>query len=148
MGELTKSFIISMILLAGVSLASAYTPEQQTTIDGMRLSFQLGVAYQQAQQGQNIAEFNSLVDQYNAWIRAHFGEDANLLMPKINSVGVPPWGNTTGLQKLAGIEPRKPFNSSGDLSKFGKQEVYSQIKPGMSKENIEANAADWIMNNF
>jgi hypothetical protein len=61
-GELTKSFIITLILLAGISLASAYTPEQQTTIDGMRLSFQLGVAYQQAQQGQNIAEFNSLVD--------------------------------------------------------------------------------------
>lgn len=143
-----KTFILSLILLAGLSLASAYTPEQQTTIDGIRLGFQLGVAYQQAQAGQNVAGFNALVDQYNAWVRQHFGEDANLLMSKINSADIPPWGNATGLQKMAGIEPRNPFNTSSDLSKFGKQQVYTQLPSGVSKEYAEANAADWVLNNF
>jgi len=62
---------------------AAYTPEQQTTLDGMRLSFQLGVAYQQAQAGQNVAGFNALVDQYNAFVRTNFGEDPNLLATKM-----------------------------------------------------------------
>lgn len=53
--------IASLILLAG--LATAYTPEQQTTLDGMNLSFQLGIAYEKALQGQNIAEYNTLVQQ-------------------------------------------------------------------------------------
>jgi hypothetical protein len=79
-----KNSAIFVILLVELSLASAYTPEQQTTIDGMRLSFELGIAYQQAQQGQNVATFNSLVDQYNAWILQNFGEDANLLMSNLN----------------------------------------------------------------
>ncbi len=67
---------------------SLYFPEQQTTLDGMRLSFQLGVAYQQAQAGQNIAAFNALADQYNAWVVEHFGNDANLLMQKMDSSSV------------------------------------------------------------
>ena len=144
-----KTFIFSLILLSGLSLASAYTPEQQTTLDGMRLSFQLGVAYQQAQTGQNVVGFNTLVDQYNGWVRQHFGEDHNLLMSKIDP-NTPPWVNETGLQKLAGIETaRNPFNTSGDLSKFGKQQVYNQIPSGsMSKVNAEALAADWMLRNF
>ena len=111
--------IFSLIFLAGLSLASAYTPEQQTTIDGMRLSFQLGVAYQQAQAGQNVAGFNALVDQYNAFIRTNFGEDPNLLMSKIN-------GAWAGPQNL--IEQRNPFNTSSDLSQFGKHQVLAQTK--------------------
>jgi hypothetical protein len=74
--------VISLILLAG--LASAYTPEQQTILEGMNLSFRLGIAYEKASQGQNVAEFNALVDEYNAWIRQHFGEDVSLLMSKLN----------------------------------------------------------------
>ncbi len=58
-----KRFVIFAILLVELSLASAYTAEQQTIIDSINLSFQLGRAYQQAQQGQNVAEFNLLVDQ-------------------------------------------------------------------------------------
>jgi hypothetical protein len=73
--------IVLLALLLAVPCMASYTPEQQTTLDGMRLSFQLGVAYQQAQQGQNVAAYNALVEQYNAFIRANFGEDANLLMP-------------------------------------------------------------------
>jgi hypothetical protein len=78
------SFVLLGLLLAAPCTA-VYTPEQNTTLEGMRLSFQLGVAYQQAQTGQNIASFNALVDQYNTWIVEHFGNDANLLMPKMDS---------------------------------------------------------------
>lgn len=146
-----KTLIISLILLAGLSLASAYTPEQQTTIDGVRLGFQLGVAYQQAQAGQNVAGFNALVDQYNAWVRQHFGEDANLLMSKMNSADIAPWGNATGLQKLIGTEPRKPFNASSDLSKFGRQEILTPVSNGeanQAKAIAEEDAARYILNNF
>jgi len=145
-----KNFIIFVILLVELSLASAYTPEQQTTIDGMRLSFQLGIAYQQAQQGQNVATFNSLVDQYNAWILQNFGEDANLLMSKIITASGAPItvpGSLAISPNLLGVVQRRPFNASSDLSKFGKQQVMTQIPPG-SQENVEANAADWILKNF
>jgi hypothetical protein len=59
-------------------------PEQQTTLEGMNLSFQLGIAYEKASQGQNMTEYNALVDVYNAWIRQNFGEDANLFKQKMN----------------------------------------------------------------
>ncbi len=104
--------IIALILLAG--LASAYTPEQQTILDGMNLSFKLGIAYEKVSQGQDVPEFNTLVDEYNAWILQHFGKDANLIMSKINE--------TT---PLADQNLIMPFNASSDLSKFGKQQVYS-----------------------
>jgi len=111
--------VISLILLAG--LASAYTPEQQTTLDGMNLSFRLGMAYDKAIQGQNVAEFNALVDEYNAWIRQHFGEDASLLMSKLNE---PPIVITP--LAAGGTQPlTRPFNASSDLSQFGKQQVYA-----------------------
>ena len=103
--------IIFLILLAG--LVSAYTPEQQTTIDGMRLSFQLGIAHEKASQGQNVTGFNTLVDEYNAWIRQHFGEDADLFMSKIN-VSTP--SADSGL--------KTPFGANSDLSRFGKQQIY------------------------
>ena len=73
------SFVLVGLLLAAPCMA-VYTPEQNTTLEGMRLSFQLGTAYQQAQNGQNIASYNSLIDQYNAWVIEHFGNDANLLI--------------------------------------------------------------------
>jgi hypothetical protein len=60
-------------LLATVSLAAAYTPEQQATVDGVRLSFQLGQSYDKATQGQDVPVFNVLVDQCNAWVVKNFG---------------------------------------------------------------------------
>ena len=81
--DVIKSIIIIVLILLA-ALVSAYTPEQQTTIDGMNLSYQLCIAYEKASQGQNVTEFNTLVDIYNAWIREHFGEDVNLLMQKMN----------------------------------------------------------------
>lgn len=111
--------VIALILLAG--LASAYTPVQQTALDGMNLSFKLGMAYEKASQGQNVAEFNTLVDEYNAWIRQHFGGDANLLKSKMNETGIIEIKNPDS--GTAYLEAN-PFNTSSDLSKFGKQDVY------------------------
>jgi hypothetical protein len=78
-----KSIIIIFVsLLAALSLASAYTPEQQATLDVTRLSFQLGQAYEKVLQGGEPSAFNALVDQWNAWVVANFGQDPNLLMQK------------------------------------------------------------------
>ncbi|MDD1762992.1 MAG: hypothetical protein LUQ59_12245, partial [Methanothrix sp.] len=120
--------VISLVLLAG--LASAYTPEQQTTLDGMNLSFRLGIAYDMASQGQKVTEFNALVDEYNAWIRQHFGEDANLLMPKLNE------STTVGTTSVGGPALAKPFNASSDLSQFGKQQVYTESTTPRTPEEI------------
>jgi hypothetical protein len=122
-----KIIVISLFLLAG--LASAYTPEQQTMLDGMNLSFRLGVAYDKAIQGQNVVEYNALVDEYNTWIRPHFGEDTNLLMSRMNEpTTVPP-----SFAIVSNTPMTKPFNTSSELSKFGKQQVfatpYSTPKP-------------------
>jgi hypothetical protein len=121
--------VISLILLAG--LASAYTPEQQTMLDGINLSFRLGMAYEMASQGQNVAEYNALVDEYNAWIRQHFGEEASLLVSKLNET------TTVGTTSVAGNQTvTNPFNASSDLSKFGKQQVYAQSTSPLSQEDI------------
>jgi hypothetical protein len=71
--------ILFVSLLAAVSLASAYTPEQQNMIDGTQLSWKMATAYA----AKDTATFNALADQWNAWVRANFGEDANLLMQKM-----------------------------------------------------------------
>jgi hypothetical protein len=78
-----KTIIILVSLLMAVSLGAAYTPEQQTTVDGVKLAFSLGQAYQKALTGQNVTEFNALVDQWNAWVAENFGNDTTLLMEKM-----------------------------------------------------------------
>jgi hypothetical protein len=80
-----KTIIILVSLLAAISLAAAYTPEQQATVDGVRLSFQLGQAYDKAIQGQDVPAFNALVDQWNAWVVKNFGNDTALLMAKMTA---------------------------------------------------------------
>ena len=78
-----KTIIILVSLLAAISLAAAYTPEQQATIDGVRLSYQVGQAYEKYLQKGDASSFNALVDQWNAWVQKNFGQDANLLMQKM-----------------------------------------------------------------
>jgi hypothetical protein len=96
----------------------------------MNLSFRLGIAYDKASQGQNVTEFNSLVDEYNAWIRQHFGEDTNLLVSKLNE------STPVGMTSVVGSYTlTNPFNASSDLSKFGKQQVYTQ-RPPQTAEDI------------
>jgi hypothetical protein len=111
--------VISLILLAG--LASAYTPEQQTTLDGMDLSYRLGMAYATAIQGQNVTEYNALVDEYNAWIQQNFGDDASLLKSQLNASDLPaPTMIVLVAPANSGISYlTAPFNASTDLSKFG-----------------------------
>ncbi|MDD1758159.1 MAG: hypothetical protein LUQ22_05450, partial [Methanotrichaceae archaeon] len=92
----------------------------------------------------------SLVDQYNAWVRQHFGEDVNLLMSKIITASGAPMTVPNSLAispNLMGGVQKRPFNASSDISKFGKQKVLTQIPTG-SQENAEAIAADWILKNF
>ena len=101
--------IASLILLAG--LASAYTPEQQTTLDGMNLSFELGTAYEQALLGGTVSEYNALVDVYNAWIQKTFGNNTGLEKSKLGSAAL------SGTQEMTA-----PFNTSSELGKFGKTE--------------------------
>jgi hypothetical protein len=78
-----KTILILLSLLAAVSLAAAYTPEQQNTVDGLKLSFQVGQAYERATQGQDVPAFNALVDRWNAWVMSNFGNDTSLLMQKM-----------------------------------------------------------------
>ncbi len=112
-----KGFIvIALILLVG--LVSAYTPEQQATLDGMNLSFRLGMAYANAIQGQNVSEYNTLVDEYNTWIRQHIGEDASLFKSKLNTTGMPILVTPPNSGSAFVVQP---FNSSSDLSKFGQK---------------------------
>ncbi|MCK9440857.1 MAG: hypothetical protein M0Q13_05495 [Methanothrix sp.] len=80
-----KTIMILVSLLAAISLAAAYTPEQQNTVDGVRLSFQLGQAYDKATQGQDVPDFNALVDQWNAWVVKNFGNDTALIMTKMTA---------------------------------------------------------------
>jgi len=77
-----KKYILALLIIIGI--ASAYSTEQQEILDGIRLSFQLGVAYEQAKQGTNVTGFNDLADKYNAWIRKNFGEDPGLLISKMS----------------------------------------------------------------
>ena len=84
-----------------------------------------------------MTEFNALVDEYNAWVRQHFGEDANLLMSKIETT---PLG---GSQYLT-----KPLNASGDLSKFGKQQVYAANSQNAISGSNEYDISQQELNNF
>jgi hypothetical protein len=133
--------IIVLLLLAGqVSAYSPkYTPEQQTLLEGMSFSTRLCIAHEKAIQGQNVTEFNTLVDIYNAWIRQHFGEGADaLLMSKIAST------NLFGIAQEQQVMPKgytiagtinpyvttNPFNASSNLSQFGKQQVRTDLLGG------------------
>ena len=74
-------YIILVSLLAAVSLAAAYTPEQQNMIDGTQLSWKLATAYA----ANDVPTFNTLVDQWNAWVNKNFGQDPSMIMAKMNA---------------------------------------------------------------
>ncbi len=159
MGDIIKYVLIIVSILL-IGLVSAYTPEQQILIDGMNLRCQLCTAYEKAIQGQNIIEYNNLVDVYNAWIQQHFGEGADaLLVAKIspNLQGIAQKQATTTTKNPyyqtenppGGVNPyavRNPFNASSNLSKFGKQQVRTDLMG--EAEYIEATTADNILKDF
>jgi len=155
-----KNLIIMVFLLVGLAgQVYAYTPEQQTLLEGMKLSSQLWMAHEKAIQEQNVTEYNNLVDIYNAWVRQHLGEDANtLLMSKITTTNLPrvaqpqvmtenPYYQTEN--PPGAINPyvtRNPFNASSNLSQFGKQQVRTDIMGEAGY--IEATTADRILKDF
>ncbi len=78
-----KTVMLLVSLLAAVSLAAALTPEEQATVNGLQLSFELGTAYEKAVRGENVTAYNSLVDQWNAWVMTNFRNETALLREKI-----------------------------------------------------------------
>jgi hypothetical protein len=150
-----------LALIAGLTgQVCAYTPEQQTLLEGMKLSSQLWMAHENAIRGQNVTEYNNLVDIYNVWIRQHFGEGADaLLMSKITTTNLPgiaqkqqsttenPYYRTESPPGT--INPyatRNPFNTSSNLSKFGKQQVRTDLMGEAGY--IEATTADRVLKDF
>jgi len=80
-----KKYIVIFLCLVSLAMAAGYTDWQQGASEGLKMGFKMGQAYEQAQNGINVAGYNALVDEYNAWIREHFGEEPNMLMPKQNA---------------------------------------------------------------
>ena len=161
-----RCFVIFVILVVVVelSLASA-SAEQQIIADKptptpspiselANLSFKLGIAYQQAQLCHNVTAFNSMVDEYNAWVRQHFGEGADALlmskMPVPSSLAISP-PLTGGAQKQQVLPEipyltKNPFNASSDLSKFGKPQVFRDLPSGEEQYIEEASVYQKLKN--
>lgn len=128
-----KGMILPICLLLLAGLACGMSSEQQVMLDGMNLSYELGMAYDKAIQGQNVAEYNALVDEYNAFILLHFGENTSLTKAKLDESAIR--GTPTLLGSNTGYMT-KQFNASSDLSKFGKQDVYVSSREPISENAI------------
>ncbi len=128
-----KGMILSICLVLMAGLGSGFTSEQQIMLDGMNLSYELGMAYEKALQGQNVAEYNALVEEYNAFIQLHFGENTTLTKAKLDESAIRSTptllGSDTGYMT-------EQFNASSDLSKFGKQDVYVSSREPVSENAI------------
>ena len=128
-----KGMILSICLILMAGLGSGFTSEQQIMLDGMNLSYELGMAYEKALQGQNVAEYNALVDEYNAFIKLNFGENTSLTKAKLDESAIRSTptllGSDTGYMT-------EQFNDSSDLSKFGKQDVYVSSREPVSENAI------------
>ena len=128
-----KGMIVSICLILMAGLGSGFTSEQQIMLDGMNLSYELGMAYEKALQGQNVAEYNALVDEYNAFIKLNFGENTSLTKAKLDESAIRSTptllGSDTGYMT-------EQFNDSSDLSKFGKQDVYVSSREPVSENAI------------
>ena len=79
--EILKSVLFALMAVALIAFSSAqgYDATQQAMINGTTLSWKIATAYA----AQDIPTFNALAEQWNAWVRQHFGEDPNLLMQKM-----------------------------------------------------------------
>ena len=130
---LMKGMILPICLFLLAGLGCGFSSEQQIMLDGMNLSYELGMAYDKALQGQNVAEYNALVDEYNAFILLHFGENKSLTKSKLDDSSIR--GTPTLLGSNTGYMT-KQFNASSDLSKFGKQDVYVSSREPVSENAI------------
>lgn len=74
-------FIISMLALTTLSCAAQYNADQQAAMTGYGLSFHLGQQYQAIADGKgNITAYNSLVNEWNAFVQQNYGAESGLLM--------------------------------------------------------------------
>jgi len=128
-----KGMIVSICLILMAGLGSGFTSEQQIMLDGMNLSYELGMAYEKALQGQNVAEYNALVDEYNAFVKLNFGENTSLTKAKLDESAIR--STSTLLGSDTGYMTEQ-FNASSDLSKFGKQDVYVSSREPVSENAI------------
>ena len=130
---LMKGMILPICLFLLAGLGCGFSSEQQIMLDGMNLSYELGMAYDKALQGQNVAEYNALVEEYNAFILLHFGENTSLTKAKLDDSAIRSTptllGSNTGYMTTQ-------FNASSDLSKFGKQDVYVSSREPISENAI------------
>ena len=78
-------YLAVFLCLAGLAVAEEYTDFQKGALEGLNWGLKMGQAYQLALDGKDIAGFNKMVDEYNAWVRANFGEDPNILMNKMSA---------------------------------------------------------------
>lgn len=136
-----KTVMLLVSLLAAVSLAAAYTPEEQATVDGVLLSFELGVAYEKAIRGENVTSYNSLVDQWNAWVMTNFGNDTTLLREKIivSVETLEPYiaeNNASSNKIVHEIDSTKTY-ATNDISSLpdSVREAYAQTEEGKDKIN-------------
>jgi hypothetical protein len=131
-------YIILVSLLAAVSLAAAYTPEQQNMIDGTQLSWKMATAYAT----NDIATFNTLADQWNTWVYKNFGQDPNLIMAKMNAPldltkPIVTRNNTTSgiLHKIDGMSQTNSTVRTNDANLLTKAELDANraANPGMGE---------------
>jgi hypothetical protein len=102
-----KSIIIGLLLIVGLAAAVGYNDWQQGAVQGLKIGFHMGQAYNDALKGYNVTGFNSEVDTYNAWVRQNFGEDANLMMNKMSggaTPGNPLWINRSTTKPVHKID--------------------------------------------
>lgn len=78
-------YIAIFLCIVGLTMAADYTDQQQVIINGLSLSYKLGEAHEKYMQGGDATSFNALIDQWNAWVRAIFGEDPNMIMQKVTA---------------------------------------------------------------
>ncbi len=110
MSAIMKLIPFLLVVVAAASVAQAYDDQQKTDIlTGLRLSFELGQAYQEARQGINITQFNALVDQFNGWIQQNIGTDPSLMMSKMEETQQPATGSPSTESPAM----------QGDLGSFG-----------------------------
>ncbi len=85
-------YLAVFLCLAGLAVAEEYTDFQKGALEGLNWGLKMGQAYQLALDGKDIAGFNKMVDEYNAWVRANFGENKTMLMEKMDEKTAVPAG--------------------------------------------------------
>ncbi len=133
-----KTVMLLVSLLAAVSLTAALTPEEQTTVNGLQLSFELGAAYEKAVRGENVTAYNSLVDQWNAWVMTNFGNGTALLREKmvVSTDTLTPYyvENNTTTNIVHEIDSTKKYVTT-DINSLpdSVREAYAQTEEGKEK---------------